>query len=65
MHNNFHFLLLVPYVSVRCSASKPPPIIEVDGKNKYKLKKIIRSIYRHNVFCYQVKYKRYSSEKRR
>ncbi len=41
MHNNFHFSLLERYVSDQCSALKLPPLIEVDGKNEYKLIKLL------------------------
>jgi hypothetical protein len=44
------------------SSRKLPLPIEVDSKEEYKLKEILQSAYRYNLFCFWVKYKRYSTE---
>ncbi len=62
IHDVFHVSLLEPYVSDGRRAPEPPPPIDVDGEEEYKLEEILKSAYRYNAFCYCVKYRGYSAE---
>jgi hypothetical protein len=62
IHDIFHLSLLEPYISDGQRAPKPPPPIEADSKEEYKLKEILQSAYKYNAFCYHIKYKAESAE---
>jgi hypothetical protein len=55
-------LLLKPYVSDGRSALESPPPVEVACEEEYKLAETLQSAYWYNVFCYWVKYRRYTIE---
>jgi hypothetical protein len=62
IHDVFHVSLLELYVSDGRRALEPPPPIEVNGEEEYKLEEILWSAYRYIAFCYCIKYKGYSVE---
>ncbi len=44
------------------TAPKPLPLIKIDSKKEYKLKKILKSEFRYCTLRYYVKYKQYSAK---
>ena len=56
IHNLFHFSLLKPCELSTEDTVPPPPPIEVNGKEKYKVKKILDSRVRHRKLQYLIKW---------
>ena len=59
IHNIFHISFLEPYTGTNEPNNPPPPPIEVEGKEKYKVKKILNNRIHYNKFQYLVKWMDY------
>ena len=64
IHNTFHISLLEPYEDNKLPSQiqEPPPPIQIEGEDEYKLDEIIDSRFHYNKLQYRAKWKRYLLE---
>jgi len=64
IHKTFHISLLEPYQDNQFPSQikEPPPLIQIEGEDKYELDEIIDSRIHYNKLQYRAKWKGYSPE---